>query len=195
MDLWKKVRMNYSESDLRAFNDLARVAEHFRLPLVPPSRIFSRFLDGEGCVRAPMRRMRRSGAFAHLFAFREFAASEEEIWIWNERYWFSTAPAPVACMVRPQQIFQEKFGLEQLKRIGEAATRRGLFQTCKTGPGLPDLAVFVPGGDRPWRFVEIKMPGRGDGLSDEQRRWLELLTEVLGSESVIELELVPTGLA
>jgi hypothetical protein len=192
MAKWTTMQMGFADSDIEGFEDLSRVATHFGLPLAPPSRIYSRFLDERGSVPKPTKAMRRSGAFGHLYAFRAFAAGEPEIWIWNERYWFSEDPVPVACMATPQRAFREKFGVDRALRINKLANDLALLQTCKTGPGLPDLAIFAPANKVPWRFVEIKMPERGDEIESDsdQAKWLELLADVLGPECAIELQLV-----
>jgi len=189
MAAWTKHVATLTQDDREAFDDFTRVAGHFGLPFTLPSRIFSRFLDDDGGVRAATKDLDREGAFGHFAAYKLFAANEPEVWIWNERYWFSSAPVPVTCMLRPQQLFRERFGAERIQRIEKLANDDGLFQTCKTGPGLPDLAVFAPANVIPWRFVEIKRPEKGDKLSECQDRWLGLLAKVLGSECVIELEL------
>lgn len=189
MARWTKQVATLTGDDREAFDDFSRVAGHFGLPFTLPSRIFSRFLDDNGRVRAATKDLDREGAFGHFAAYRLFAANEPEVWIWNERYWLSSAPVPVACMVRPQQLFRERFGAERIQLIEDQANKCGLFQTCKTGPGLPDLAVFAPTNVIPWRFVEVKRPKKGDILSNCQERWLELLAEILGPECVIELEL------
>lgn len=189
MARWTKQVANLTKDDREAFDNFSRVAGHFGLPFTLPSRIFSRFLDDDGSVRAATKELRREGAFGHFAAYKLFAVNEPEVWIWNERYWFSSAPAPVACMVRPQELFRERFGAERIQRIEELANKKGLFQTCPTGPGLPDLAVFAPKNVIPWRFVEVKRPEKRDKLNKRQEDWLELLANVLGPECVIELEL------
>jgi hypothetical protein len=68
------------------------------------------------------------------------------------------------------------------------ALREGLDPDKNNG-GRPDLAVYYPSQEVPWRFIEIKIMETGDKLRTDQIKWLQLFADYIAKEAAVQLEL------
>ena len=180
MSIWP---VQYSRDDLAAFKDPKRIDNHFGLPMKDVYSISLRPSDGRSNVHDATY---RSAYFGNAVAYRDIKIRYPNAWIWDERYRFEGAPKD-ADMHRMQQLFEEKMGSVAMAQVCERAKEAQLNPGGKTA-GRPDLAVYVPGDPRPWRFVEIKRLG-WDDVRPNQRMWLELLGSYFGDGSAIVMEL------
>jgi len=190
MSAWSKWVSKYSAADDAAFRDKSRIDIHFGLPLPSPMRVFSLSLNGQGLSNVHEGgKQFRSHYFGNYLAYRYLTCHWPDAWIWDERYRFEPRAdvSTDANICGAQAAFLEKLGIETATEIQRLALDAGLDPGRKTS-GRPDLAVWLPREAHSWRFIEIKIPERNDTLGDKQTRWLHLLSNFLGRESVVELE-------
>jgi hypothetical protein len=188
MPAWTRVRETFVEADRTAFGDVALIQSHFGFPLPHPERVFSSSLDAEGRsgVHAPGKQFRPQN-FGNAMAMRLIKAQDPAAWIWDERYHFARDPMPDRSMVPAQEAFLTLFGDERLSAVQARAKAVGLVPRVHA-KGRPDLATFSEGWESQWRFIEIKILGGQDKLNPDQVNWLEVIGDVLGRASAIELE-------
>lgn len=193
---WDQVSWTYTSADVEAYHDANRINGHFGLPLPHRERVFAIWMNDLGLMaRDPKATPRVSakgnriigGDFGNLVAYREIKSRHPEAWIWAERYTFALEAASPT-WAEAQQAFVSLLGKDRLAEIQKRAVSLGLNPLGKTS-GRPDLAVYVPGGAVPWRFIELKKKSK-DYLRENQKQWLTLIADVLGKQAAIEATLV-----
>lgn len=181
---WTEWTQNYTEADVKAFGNASLINDHFGIPY---SNVSSPALNANGLANIHDESKKgRTNYFANLLAHRYIKTCWADAWIWDEHYRFSGVPSQKN-MVHSQQEFLRLFGVSAAEDIAEAARSAGLDPGKKTA-GRPDLAVYFPSEDVKWRFIEMKLPGRKDGLRKDQQKWLNFLASQLGPESAVVLE-------
>ena len=195
MPAWTETCWTFTDEDVEAYHDATRLNHHFGLPLPYLSRVFSLRMSKDGLVeRDPTKppKMRKSGLrrlggdFGNLVACRRIKSEHPEAWIWAERYTFTREPASPS-WAKDQAAFVAAVGVKRLINVQDRALALGLNPAGKTA-GRPDLAVFIPGGQPQWRFIELKKGT--DTLNARQEAWLELLADVFGKDSAVAVTLV-----
>lgn len=192
MNEWHPARWTvpFTEADEKAFSDPLRVNAHFGLPLPMAERVFSISLNETGLTNVhDSGKKFRKHYLGNTMAIRLIKRQHPDAWIWDERFRFA-----LECKFTNKQFafaqkeFIRMMGADRILEIGSRVKNAGLEPGGKS-VGRPDMAVYVP-GDEKWRFVEIKIPERGDELGLEQVKWLQLLSDYFGAEAAVELELV-----
>ncbi len=87
-------------------------------------------------------------------------------------------------MLHAQREFIRLFGKDCATKIADLAWDADLDPAGKTNC-RPDLAVYFP-TEEVWRFIELKIPEKGDTLSLKQEDWLDLFATHLGPASAVE---------
>lgn len=192
MKEWQPTRWTvpFTEADEKAFADPLIVNPHFGLPLPMAERVFSISLNEAGItnVHGSGKKFRRH-YLGNTVALRYIKRQHPDAWIWDERFRFA-----LGCKFTNKQFafaqreFMRMMGADRIRALGSRIKDAGLEPGGKS-VGRPDMAVYIP-GDGKWRFIEIKIPERGDELGDEQIRWLQLLSDYFGADTAVELELV-----
>jgi hypothetical protein len=195
MRTWNEEEWIYTHDDIEAYHDSKRVNSHFSLPMPYAERVFSIRITDDGLVtRDPLSPPRFSskgarvigGDFGNLVAYKHIKSLHPQAWIWAERYTFTQSPAS-ALWTMSQERFVAALGMEQLIEIQKRAISLDLDPAGKTS-GRPDLAVYMPEANMPWRFIELKKKGK-DRLSETQRKWLALIADLLGKDAAVEVSL------
>jgi|SRR6185437_8354964 len=196
---WSQIQWTYTRDDVDAYCDARRINGHFGLPLPHRERVFAIWMDQQGLMirdpKAPPRLSPKGnpvigGDFGNLVAYREVKTPHPGAWIWAERYTF-TLKAASPSWQGAQDAFVSLLGKDRLLEIQKRALSLGLNPGGKTG-GRPDLAVYVPDGAIPWRFIELKKKGK-DYLRKNQKKWLTLISEVFGKQAAVEATLILAG--
>jgi hypothetical protein len=191
MNTWTKWHAVYTDADETAFRDARRINAHFGLPLPNASRVFSLSLNSDGRSNVhDFGKKYRSTYLGNTWAYRYIKSLYPDAWIWDERYRFSTKTSFSKDMriLHAQTEFIKLLGADCIKEIRARALSSGLNPDTNTG-GRPDLAAHFPGQEVPWRFIEIKIPERGDKLGEKQTDCLRLFASFFGGEGAVELEL------
>ena len=177
---WTEWNGTYTQEDVDAFLDPERIDQQFGLP-DKRKRVFSVALHPNGNAK-PQDRIHY---LSNLLAFRCLKTHWPDAWIWDERYRFAGEPGKHdRAMIHAQCEFIRLFREDRATKIADFARQRGLDPAGKTN-SRPDLAVYFPTEDV-WRFIELKIPEKGDTLRPKQRDWLCLLATHLGPESAVE---------
>ena len=186
MPRWERCTAIYTAEDMNVFDkaknnsDPTLIDRHFGAhPEQPFENIFASALDENGKAKTPIQRQH----FANFLAFRYIKSCQPDATIWSGRGRYRFAENPDDQWSSAEHEFIELFGKDRAKRIAELARKAGLDP--EKGTGLPDLAVYFPTEDD-WRFIELKIPEKGDTLSLKQEDWLDLIATHLGPASAVE---------
>lgn len=193
MNEWRPTRWTipFTAEDKMAFAAPLRVNAHFGLPLPMAERVFSISLNEAGLSNVhDSRKKFRPHYLGNTMAFRHIKQNHPDAWIWDERYRFSSKYRNSdKQFARAQKEFTRIMGIDRIQEI-DARARNDGFEHGGMTVGRPDMAVYLPGEDAKWRFIEIKMRTTGDRLKPEQEQWLKLLADIFGEDAAVELEFI-----
>ncbi len=174
---WQAGEAFFDLEDKSAFCDPNRIAKHFGFPYQHVFSIALRFENGAYTVPNVHDSTLRSHYLGDLAAIRWLKGRYPDAWIWDERYEIQTNLDGLHDGGRrlAQQEFIRTFGQEPLRRLKDDLLANGVDRPELKGRGKPDIVAYVPGINA-WHVYEVKRADTGDKLSEEQRRWLTVMT-------------------
>jgi hypothetical protein len=150
---------------------------------LPMQNLFSIALNSEGLSNVK----KRTTYFGTIWVYRYIKSKYPDARMWDESYRFSLRSCNI--QFNAQREFIRLMGEKRISDIESKARSLGL-EPYKLGYKKPDIAVYCPEKRTKWRFFEVKRVDKGDTLSGDQMKWMELLADYFGKKAVIELSLI-----